>query len=93
MTTPKCERCYTRERMTGEQFCRACRDELDRQRRELKRDSADSIEAELQRELMRCPECEQLVYTKPAEGVPAQLLRGCNNCGAVFMMDHEEVPL
>lgn len=57
------------------------------------RDTADAIERNLQRELMRCPECEELVYTKPAEGVPAQLLRACNDCDAVFMMDYEEVPL
>lgn len=52
--------------------------------------NADAVEAELQRELMTCPECGQLVYTKPAEGVPAQLLRACNDCDAVFFMDHED---
>lgn len=54
---------------------------------------ADDIERALQQELMRCPECGELVYTKPAEGVPAQLLRACDECDAVWFMDHEEVPL
>jgi hypothetical protein len=54
--------------------------------------TATSLEADLQCELMHCAECEQDVHTKPAEGIPAQSLRACDNCDAVWFMDLNTAP-
>lgn len=53
---------------------------------------ASQIEADLQRELMGCPECGKDVFTTAAEGIPAQALRACRKCGATFFMDLESTP-
>jgi uncharacterized Zn finger protein len=50
------------------------------------------LERSIQRELMTCPECLKDVHTVAAEGVPAQSLRGCMECGAVFYMDLYSTP-
>lgn len=59
----------------------------------MKIESAADTERILQRELMACPECGEEVRTHPAEGVPAQTLRSCNQCGGVFLMDVESEPV
>jgi hypothetical protein len=55
--------------------------------------NANQLEADIQREFLSCPECKEWVHTKPAEGVPAQSLRACDNCDAVFYMDLNEKPM
>lgn len=50
------------------------------------------LEADLQRELMFCPECNQRIHTVAAEGIPAQALRRCLNCDATFFMDLDSGP-
>jgi uncharacterized protein with PIN domain len=39
--------------------------------------------------IMHCPECNKLVDTVAAEGVPDQSLRGCPACGVVFWLTEE----
>lgn len=59
--------------------------------KEISEFSATDLERWVRQELVLCPECGELVCTVPAEGVPAQQLRGCP-CGAVFGMDMYSVP-
>jgi len=54
--------------------------------------SASMMERRIQREWLLCPECGEWVHTKPAESVPAQTLRACDSCDAVFFMDLNEEP-
>lgn len=54
---------------------------------------ANWLERGLQREWLLCPECGEWVHTKPAESVPAQSLRACDNCDAVFFMDLNSEPI
>lgn len=54
--------------------------------------SAEDLEADVQRELLRCPGCPQDVHTKPAEGIPAQALRACDQCDHVFFQDLDQPP-
>jgi hypothetical protein len=76
--------------------------ELEQQRaacRELRFDRLDgdmstkALELCLQAELMECPSCEAMVHTVAAEGVPAQALRACKECGEFFYMDLESNPI
>jgi hypothetical protein len=55
--------------------------------------TATDIECDVQREFLHCSECGELVHTKPAEGVPAQALRACDKCDAVFFMDLNANPI
>ena len=45
------------------------------------------------REVLSCPECEKSAHTLPAEGVPNQALRACDDCDAVFFMDLNARPV
>ena len=42
---------------------------------------------------VECPECGRQVLTSGAERVPAQSLRACNGCDAVFAIDWESTPI
>lgn len=53
----------------------------------------EQLERDLQRELMDCTDCQQLVHTLPAENVPAQSLRYGVECGHVFFMDLFSTPV
>jgi len=50
------------------------------------------IEADLQKELLRCSECQLLTRTLPAENVPAQALRYGIRCEHVFFMELPAYP-
>lgn len=54
--------------------------------------TAKRLEQDLQREFLLCPECGEDVHTTAAEGVPAQSLRACHCCGAVFFADLDSAP-
>jgi hypothetical protein len=51
------------------------------------------LEADCRREWLWCPECKQWVRTVAAEGVPAQALRACKECDAVFWLDLNATPI
>lgn len=73
--------------------CRNCRQPFTDHTNGVCPQSASDLERDAQREFLLCPECGKWVHTKPAEGVPAQALRACDECDAVFFMDLNAKPI
>lgn len=48
---------------------------------------------DLSKEQFICPECERVVRTSPAKGVPNQALRRCNVCDTPFYVNLDSTPV